>query len=226
MSTYFKLLLFSVIVPLVFTFHRKIAFYRAWKYLLPAILITSILFISWDILYTRLGVWGFNPRHLQGIYLFGLPMEEYLFFLVIPYCSLFTYYSLNKWSPAPWFEKNARVISLALIGFSLVLGLAFFTRLYTSFNFLLTALLLLLFQIILKSDMMGKFYRAYLVILLPFFLVNGVLTGTGIAGEVVWYNNTENMGMRILTIPPEDIFYGFNLILINTWIFEYLRKKY
>lgn len=49
----------------------------------------------------------------------------------------------------------------------------------------------------------------YIKHLIPFFVVNGVLTGTGIQGPVVWYDNTHNLEIRLLTIPVEDIGYAF-----------------
>jgi lycopene cyclase domain-containing protein len=72
---------------------------------------------------------------------------------------------------------------------------------------------------------MGRFYLAYAVILIPFFIVNGILTGSFIEQEVVWYNNEENLGVRIGTVPVEDIFYGMLLILMNVVIYEWLQEK-
>jgi lycopene cyclase domain-containing protein len=60
--------------------------------------------------------------------------------------------------------------------------------------------------------------------LIPFFIVNGILTGTGINEEVVWYNDEENLGIRLLTIPVEDIFYAFSLILLNLLLFKKFKQ--
>ena len=62
-------------------------------------------------------------------------------------------------------------------------------------------------------------------ILIPFLIVNGILTGSFIKDEVVWYDDLENLGLRIFTIPIEDAFYGMLLLSLSISIYEYLRKK-
>lgn len=89
----------------------------------------------------------------------------------------------------------------------------------------LCALFLLYVHIKLKPTYLGKFYITYLFILIPFFIVNGILTGTAIDGQVVWYNNAENLGIRLGTIPIEDVFYGMLLILMNVIVFESLQAR-
>jgi hypothetical protein len=55
--------------------------------------------------------------------------------------------------------------------------------------------------------------------------VNGIHNGTGLDEPVVRYNNLENLNIRLFTIPVEDVFYGFELILLNLFIYLYLLRK-
>jgi lycopene cyclase domain-containing protein len=68
---------------------------------------------------------------------------------------------------------------------------------------------------------MGRFYLAYLITLIPFYMINGVLTWL----PVVIYNPIEIMGFRVGTIPFEDHFYSLSLFLINVLFYEYYRNK-
>jgi len=77
-----------------------------------------------------------------------------------------------------------------------------------------------------KSFLINKFYITFLVILVPFLLVNGILTGSFIKQEVVWYNDHENLGIRIFTIPVEDFGYAFSLILFNLLLISKLKGLY
>ncbi len=70
----------------------------------------------------------------------------------------------------------------------------------------------------------SRIYLSYTITLFFFFIVNGILTGTFIEEPVVWYNNLENLGIRIGTIPIEDIFYGFLMISTIILLFEELNR--
>ena len=72
------------------------------------------------------------------------------------------------------------------------------------------------------EHILSRYYLTFLVILIPFFLVNSVLTGSFIAEPVVWYNNSENLGIRIFTVPVEDLSYAFSLILFNLMVINKL----
>lgn len=61
----------------------------------------------------------------------------------------------------------------------------------------------------------------YLIHLLPFVIINGILT----ALPVVSYNNLYNSGIRLGTIPVEDLVYSMLMLLMNVAIYEALYYK-
>ena len=216
---------FSLLIPFVFSFHTKIRFYKEWKHVFPAILISAIPFIIWDIYFTDIGVWGFTSSYLTGYYFFNLPIEEVLFFICIPYSCLFTYHCFKIFLKKDLFFDYEIKISSVLLILLFITAFLNYNKLYTFFSFSGLIALMLFLKYVPKVQWLGRFYFTYLALLIPFSIVNGLLTGTGLNEPVVWYNNNENIGIRVLTIPAEDIFYGMLLILLNTTFFEYLSKS-
>ncbi len=64
--------------------------YARWRRLLLTLLPVAALFVVWDLLAIRAGHWAYDREQVTGISLGGLPLEELLFFLVIPVCALLT----------------------------------------------------------------------------------------------------------------------------------------
>jgi lycopene cyclase domain-containing protein len=216
----------SVVFPFAFSFYPKANFSKKWKFLVPALFTGAIPFLAWDIWFTDLGVWGFNPNYLCGLYFFNLPVEEVLFFFCIPYACVFTYEAVNYLSGKKFiFSQVQNFITDVLIFGLLITATLNHNHWYTSVTFFSTAGFLILLRRIWDAEFLGRFYFAFLFILIPFFLVNGILTGTGIDSPVVWYNNAENLGLRMGSIPVEDTFYGMLLLLINVSVFEFLQKR-
>jgi lycopene cyclase domain-containing protein len=217
---------FTVIVPLLFSFHPKINFYKTWKEFFIAAIPVAIIFIIWDSTFTHLGVWNFNPQYITGIYFFSLPIEEILFFICIPFSCVFTYYCLDKFYKLSWNTRVENIFCIVLSLFLVIVGLLFSGRLYTSVTFISTAFVCVILKFILKINWFGKAVSVYAILLIPFLIVNGILTGTGLDEPVVRYNEMENLNIRLFTIPVEDIFYGFELILLNLFIYlQLVRRK-
>jgi len=221
--TYFIILAASVTGPLALSFDKKVAFYTKWKFVFPAMIIPAILYILWDIFFTAKGVWSFNEDYITGIKLYNLPIEEVLFFFIVPYCCVFIYECINSYFPQ--LKKNlSGEIALKCIGLVLLIaGIVFYNKYYTGWTFILNALFIAIVLFAKKyfnSFKSTVFVVAYCIILIPFLIVNGFLT----AIPVVLYNDAENLGLRIYTIPFEDVFYGMLLILMNIVIYEKLRS--
>ena len=225
-SLYLLVDFFTVIIPLLFSFHPKIKFYKTWKSFFTSNIIVTAIFVSWDAFFTRLGVWHFNPRYITGVYFFNLPAEELLFFICIPFACVFTYYCLDQFYELSWKRSNENIFCLIFFLFLVITGFIFSERLYTSVTFISTAFVCLFLQFIFKINWFGKAVSIYTILLIPFFIVNGILTGTGLAEPVVVYNKDEMLGLRLLSIPIEDVFYGFEMILLNIYLYKIFQNIY
>jgi lycopene cyclase domain-containing protein len=225
--TYILVNLGSVLIPFIFSFHPKLEFNKKWRSTFLSLFIVAGFFIAWDVCYTLMEVWGFNPKYLIGINIFQLPLEEILFFFCIPYACLFTYHSIKIILP-PFNFRYFKIVIILIIAMLMIFCVGFIGNWYTSVTFILLSLTLIYFQFILSTIWLRRFCFTSLVLILPFLIVNGILTGTGIDSEVVWYNNNEIMGYRFFTIPLEDFAYGFLMLLLNMYIFEnydYINNK-
>jgi lycopene cyclase domain-containing protein len=222
---YLSINVFSIVIPLAASFYSKAPFYKMWKYFWPAALISAVFFLVWDEIFTQLGFWGFNEQYLIGVYILNLPLEEILFFICIPYASVFTYFALNHVIEKDYLFPHQEIISSILITVLLISGMYYMDRAYTAVTFLGLGFFLTYQMIKVRPRYMGRFYFAFVIILIPFFITNGLLTGSWIHEEVVWYNDKENLGIRMGTIPFEDTFYGMFLILMNITIYEWLQER-
>ena len=213
MSLYLALNLGSLLIPFIYSFEKRMNFIKDWKAVLLAIFIVAIPFLIWDVYFTRIGVWGFNPVYLIGVNIVNLPLEEVLFFFCIPYASIFIHYALRYFFPDKKLsDRTTKIISLILLLVAFAAIVYVFPKKYTSVNFAVFCCLMM-YALLVSSKELNSFYLSFLVILIPFFIVNGILTGSFIEGEVVWYNNDENLGLRIFTIPVEDMFYACYILL-------------
>ena len=213
MSLYTIILIVSISIPFILSFDKKLQFYKQWKYLLPSIIIIALFYIVGDIYFTKLGIWGFNREHLSSIFLFNLPIEEWLFFLAIPYASIFLHDVLHVYFPKfKLATKTSHYISIILLVMSIGLLLFNLDKAYTVY-ILSVFIAIIMISYFDKSNTINRFYCTFLVILIPFVLVNGVLTGAFTTEPVVWYDHTENLNLRFITIPIEDFVYGFTMLL-------------
>jgi lycopene cyclase domain-containing protein len=65
--------------------------YRQPIRLLRALAPVLAVFLVWDAIAIAADVWHYNPRYVSGITVPFMPLEELLFFIVIPICGLLTW---------------------------------------------------------------------------------------------------------------------------------------
>lgn len=220
--SYLLLLLIYLVIPVALSFQKKVRFVFRLKYILPAAIFAGAIFVMWDIRFTQMRIWTFNPDYLSGIELLRLPIEEWLAFLIISLSSIYIY----EWLKIRFenFEKPEIfvIISLVLLLTAGILAYVFRTRMFSFFTFFLSAIYLgyTVFRNRFKKYF-TKFYLALAVSLVPFIFVSAVLNSL----PAIVYDSTHTIGVAVFGVPVEKIGYLFLLLLINVTIYEYLSNR-
>lgn len=97
--SYLALLAFCVLGTAPLEIVLRTGVYRRWRLLLLSLLPGAVAGVIWDISATRAGHWSFDRRYLTGLRIVGLPIEEWLFFLVIPTCAVLTLEAVRRRRP-------------------------------------------------------------------------------------------------------------------------------
>ena len=226
MSLYLWVNVLSFLGPFILSFDKKVHFYTHWKSLFPAILIVGAGFIAWDMYFTAQGIWGFNPDYLTGINIGNLPLEECLFFFTVPYACVFIYECVKAYFPSFRPLNFTYVFNFIFTLTALLLAIYFRTNWYTFSALLGAGLLNWVSYFGYTPKWYPHFTVSFLITTLPFLVVNGILTGMTTTSPVVWYNELHIMGPRIFTIPVEDVFYNFFMLLSVVILHEFFKRRF
>jgi len=219
--TYLVINLLTILFPIILSFDKRVHFISKVKHLIISIILTAIIFIPWDIGFTAMGIWRFNKEYNLGIEIVNIPLEEYLFFITIPYACIFIYEFLRSYIKRDILRGTHFAISGILIIGLAILVINNIQRTYTAIASAFLILLLLI-QIINGRKYMGRFYIAYIVCLILFFIVNGILTSL----PVIEYKDISNLGIKLGSIPVEVFIYNAGLLLLVTMGYEWSKRKF
>lgn len=210
-----------MIIPL--SFDKKVAYARTWKNVFLSIILVGIPFLVWDVFFTQWGIWGFDELYLSGIYMYNLPIEEVMFFVVVPFACTFIYACVKAYFSHLSLVTFNIYVNLVILLYSIGLVIFGWGNFYSMSAGILSIALLLL-DCYLKGNF--KFFPlAFVISILPFLIMNGVLTGASTAQPIVWYNEDHIIGWRYYTIPVEDLIYGFSLLFSNVALYEFFNKR-
>ncbi|HUH32752.1 MAG TPA: lycopene cyclase domain-containing protein, partial [Daejeonella sp.] len=175
----------TILFPVLLSFDKRVQFHKQWKFIFPALIISGLVFLVWDYIFTVANVWSFNDGYVMGVYFLKLPIEEILFFFTVPFACIFIYECLNYYVKKDVLKRFATLISVIILCFSALMLVLFHDRVYTLVTFSLLGVLVLYAAFFKRKTWLSRFYLAYLVSLIPFFIVNGILTSI----PIVMYNN-------------------------------------
>lgn len=184
-----------------------------------------LVFIPWDSLFTAYGIWGFNDKYVTGQKLAYLPMEEWLFFPATHFACIFIYECLNVYIKKDILKNIYKPILLAFAFVGLAALVMYPGQLYSSLKMGGAGLMVLIMVFVFKPVWLSRFTLAFLVSLIPFFIMNSILTGSFIDEEIVWYNPAHIFNVRLGTIPVEDMWYNLFMLLTTVGFYEWFRSR-
>jgi len=206
--------------PLMLSFDKNVAFYRKWPSVFAAIIVVVVVFGAWDVWKTAVGVWSFNDVYAGTWRFLGLPRGEWLFFVFIPYACLFILACVRA------YIKDAElripgIIWYILAALFVVAAVLFRDRTYTGVVFFSVAVMLLAGVMFIPENFRSRnFWIAMILTYIPFLVANGILTGK----PVVLYNDAENLGIRVGTIPLEDFFFSLSMLLLGFFMYDLFAR--
>ena len=223
--TYALILFFTIIICFIASFDKRLLFNQHFGAFIKSAVLVAIPFVAWDVWFTSKGVWWFNTDYTLGIMIAGLPIEELLFFICIPFSCLFTYFCFDKFFKLDWLSSfNTLIVFVSIIICSLI-ALLHPDKIYTFITAIVTIATMIYLHFIARVNWITKASLVYTVLMLGFFPVNGILTGTGLESPIVNYNSKYFLGIRMLTIPIEDAVYGYTQFLLVIYFFEKFKTN-
>lgn len=222
--TYLLINFLTVVICFAFSFDKRIQFYKHFGAFIKASVLVAIPFIAWDVWFTAHGVWWFNTEYTSGLILLGLPVEEWLFFICIPFSCVFTYFCLDKFFDLDWANAFNNIIVFLGVIICVLIALLHYDKIYTLVTAIATAATLIYLHFVARAYWIGQASLVFTILMLGFFPVNGVLTGSGLESPIVNYNPAKLLNIRMFTIPVEDAVYGYTQFLLNVYFFKIFQK--
>lgn len=206
----------SILGPLVYKGGKFPHVFSALASIIPV----AFVYIFWDALVTDIW-WSFNPLYTLGIMIGPLPIEEILFFFTVPWGCLVLWVNAKHHFPRRMFRFSVIARYGMMLPF-LVAGMhAYANRWWYSFSvFVLCGFLLSLFFLFRRGyiSSIAMIFTGIVISLTVIF--NGYLT----ARPVVLYYSAYMSGVRMFSMPIEDLFYGFSLLWLVIWGYEWIQS--
>ncbi|MCH5718603.1 lycopene cyclase domain-containing protein [Niabella hibiscisoli] len=142
------------------------------------------------------------------------------FFICIPFSCTFTYFCLRKFFDISWANGFNNMIAFTTCIGCVLIALLYHDQLYTFVTVVAATLTMIFLHFISRAAWIGEASLIYFCLMPGFFMVNGILTGTGLEAPIVNYNPDEILNIRMLTIPAEDAVYGYTQFLLVIYFFK------
>jgi len=180
---------------------------------LVSLFLVAIPFLIWDQLVTGKW-WYFNHKYVIGLYFGKLPIEEVLFFLVVPYSCLIIWENIKLKVKGNMDNKVGIILLISGVLFGIY---GYYNHIIYSLSVGILLSVLTLLSMIKNNWLRQKAAWMYLTLVVFLTVIfNGYLT----ARPIVAYNPDIKSNIYIYTVPVEDILYGLVLVGFVTFVYE------
>lgn len=218
----FLLLALSLfLLPLIFHFDKKIFKDGNFNAVLGGSLIAAIVISTLTIVLQLLGILQYNEINTIGLIFKDIPVEQYLLNFSFSFTAVSLYLYLNFKFPKNDLQKYSLALSNLILGLCVAFLFFSYPKWYTMLTFATLLVVLLLIEYVGRLRFMYKAYRAFLVMLIPFHLVYGILFWKG----TLLVAANETSGMQVAKIPVENYFLALIMLLISVYMFEFFKSK-
>lgn len=213
--------LFLFLIPFALAADKKVFALANIRTLIVPSLIVTVVFSETGVFFTGLKVWMFNAEYLMGITYRKLPLEMYLFYFTFSFAGLGIYNYLNAKFPKNDLQKYSLSLSHLLLGIMVAILFFAYTKWYTATTFVLLFLLMLYIEYKNVLRFMYRFYRAFVVCLIPFYISFGILCNV----PIISYNAAETIDVNLFKIPFENHFYMMGMLLLGVYFMEVFKSR-
>lgn len=211
----------AVLLPvIILSLIYDVKLHTKWRQFVWIFATVSIPFILWDVWAANNGHWLFSDIYILKYRIFGLPIEEILFFLTVPIAMVYVWLVIIKYIPNKKTNKYIARLAVGTIGLaSLIFAVdnwqLGYTRSAGVVSFIVS--LALMFNKIIYTSRFWIFQVIHAVLFLMF---NTFLT----ALPVISYGVNSITGFRVGSIPIEDFLFSYILVSASIMVFTHKPK--
>ena len=214
--------LFLFLIPIILAADKKVFAIENIRSIVVPSFIVTVIYSETGVFFAGLKVWQFNSSYLIGVTYRQLPLEMYLFYFTSSFAALGIYNYLNARFTKNDLQKYSLSLSNLLLGIMVAILFFAYTKWYTATTFTLLFLLILYIEYKNQLRFMYKFYRAFLVCLIPFYISFGILCNV----PIISYKASETIDVNLFNIPFENHFYMMGMLLLGVFLIEVFKSRH
>lgn len=219
--TFLLLALGLLILPFVFHLDKKIFKDGNFKAALGASLTSAIVFAAITVVLQLLGIVAFDVNNTIGVIFKDVPLEQYLLYFSFSFVAISVYLYFNIKFPNNNLQKYSLALSNLLLGLCVAFLFFSYPKWYTLSAFATLLILLFLIEYAGRLRFMYRAYRAFALMLIPFYIVYGFLFWN----QTLLIAKNQLTGMYVAKIPVENHFIALSMLLVAIYMFEFFKSK-